>query len=140
MFVASSTSEVTCSYRLYPWLHDQVDQAHQVMSAFVGVLSSLHLGLPSDRVIALIWQFYLQYVAVDNQSLFVLEVYHSEFTQLPWHHFIPEVLDLENMISVSPSSAVTVLTYVRTYVHKCTFLCAVLIQTCVNYGGRYRHV
>jgi hypothetical protein len=126
--------------KLYPWLHDQVDQAHQVMSAFVGVLSSLHLGLPSDRVIALIWQFYLQYVAVDNQSLFVLEVYHSEFTQLPWHHFIPEVLDLENMISVSPSSAVTVLTYVRTYVHKCTFLCAVLIQTCVNYGGRYRHV
>ena len=87
--------------RSYPWLHDQVDDAHFVLSSFVGALNLFKFVLPMDRIVAIVWDFYLHCVAVDNQSLYILEVYHSEFAQLLWQHFIPQIIDLESMISVS---------------------------------------
>ena len=71
------------------------------MAAFVACICTFHSGLPRAQPVSLAWQFYLQHVAVGNQPLFILEVYHSEFAQLPWQHFIPQKEDLESMIKVS---------------------------------------
>ena len=71
------------------------------MAAFVACICTFHSGLPRAQPVSLAWQFYLQHVAIGNQPLFILEVYHSEFAQLPWQHFIPQKEDLESMIKVS---------------------------------------
>ena len=78
-----------------------MDDAHFVLSSFVGALNSFKFVLPMDRIVAIVWDFYLHCVAVDNQSLYILEVYHSEFARLLWQHFIPQIIDLESMVSVS---------------------------------------
>ena len=89
------------NFRVFPWLHEHVDSAHCIMAAFVACICTFHSGLPRAQPISLAWQFYLQHVAIGNQPLFILEVYHSEFAQLPWQDFLPQKEDLESMIKVS---------------------------------------